>query len=46
VKVNVITAFFSSLFTAREAAKLANILENVTLDKSDDYDFTVDFKEA
>jgi hypothetical protein len=33
------------LFIGREAAKLASILENVTLDKNDDYDFSIDFKE-
>jgi hypothetical protein len=33
------------LFTEREAATLASILENVTLDKNDDYDFSTDFKE-
>jgi hypothetical protein len=32
------------LFTAREAEKLANVLESVTLDKNDDYDFSIDFK--
>jgi len=35
------------LFTAREAAKLATVLENFTLNKNDeDYDFNVDFKET
>jgi hypothetical protein len=33
------------LFTAREAEKLADVLGNVTLDKNDDYDFSIDFKE-
>jgi hypothetical protein len=35
-----------SLFTEREATKLANVLENFTLDKNDDYDFSTDFKET
>jgi hypothetical protein len=35
------------LFSAREAAKLATVLENFTLGKSDeDYDFNTDFKET
>jgi hypothetical protein len=34
------------LFTEHEASKLANILENFSLDKNDDYDFNTDFKEA
>jgi hypothetical protein len=34
------------LFIAREAAKLAGILENVTLNKNEDYDFSIDFKET
>jgi hypothetical protein len=33
--------------TAREAAKLATVLENFTLSKNDeDYDFNTDFKET
>jgi hypothetical protein len=35
-----------SLFTEREATKLANVLENFSLDKNDDYDFSIDFKET
>jgi hypothetical protein len=38
---------FLFLFSAREATKLATVLENFTLSKSDeDYDFNTDFKET